>query len=212
MRPTVAAFDVDGTITVRDCVVPFLRRVAGTARLARRLACRPVAVGSSLAHRDRDRLKAIATRAAFAGRPLGQLDMIARQFAGEVYDNNLRADVVAALRHHLAVGDTVVLVSASYEVYLRPLADRLGVEHVLATRLAVDAAGTLTGELDGPNCRAGEKVRRLEQWLTSNGRRRAEVRLRAYGDSAGDHALLMSADEGVWVGRGHGPAGTVLGP
>ena len=34
----VAAFDVDGTLTTRDCVVPFLRLVGGTARLAARLA------------------------------------------------------------------------------------------------------------------------------------------------------------------------------
>ena len=30
-QPVVAAFDVDGTLTTRDCVVPFLRHVAGTA-------------------------------------------------------------------------------------------------------------------------------------------------------------------------------------
>ena len=28
-RRVVAAFDVDGTVTTRDCVVPFLRRVGG---------------------------------------------------------------------------------------------------------------------------------------------------------------------------------------
>ena len=33
-RPVVAAFDVDGTVTIGDCVVPFLRRVAGTPRIA----------------------------------------------------------------------------------------------------------------------------------------------------------------------------------
>src|SRR5215510_540176 len=29
LRPVVAAFDVDGTLTTRDCVTPFLRRAAG---------------------------------------------------------------------------------------------------------------------------------------------------------------------------------------
>ena len=28
-RPVVAAFDVDGTLTVRDCVRPFLERLGG---------------------------------------------------------------------------------------------------------------------------------------------------------------------------------------
>ena len=33
-RPVVAAFDVDGTLTTRDCVVPFLVAVAGPTGLA----------------------------------------------------------------------------------------------------------------------------------------------------------------------------------
>ena len=43
-RVRVAAFDVDGTITRRDCVVPFLRRVAGTATLGRRLVALAIAI------------------------------------------------------------------------------------------------------------------------------------------------------------------------
>jgi hypothetical protein len=34
----IAAFDVDGTLTTRDCVVPFLRWVAGTGGLVTGLA------------------------------------------------------------------------------------------------------------------------------------------------------------------------------
>ena len=34
VRPVVVAFDVDGTLTTRDCVVPFLLAVAGPTRLA----------------------------------------------------------------------------------------------------------------------------------------------------------------------------------
>ena len=38
-RPIVAAFDVDGTVTVRDCVVPFLRQVGGTVPMAAGSGC-----------------------------------------------------------------------------------------------------------------------------------------------------------------------------
>ena len=34
---TVAAFDVDNTLTVRDCVVPFMRSVSGTGRIVKLL-------------------------------------------------------------------------------------------------------------------------------------------------------------------------------
>ena len=48
MSPVVAAFDVDGTLTVRDCVVPFLRHVAGTVPVAVRLGLRPHHVAAAL--------------------------------------------------------------------------------------------------------------------------------------------------------------------
>ena len=73
--------------------------------------------------------------------------------------------MVESLRRHVDAGDTVVLVSASFEVYLRPLAALLGAHDVLAVRLEVDADGILTGRLDGPNCRGPEKVVRLHEWL-----------------------------------------------
>ena len=38
MDVTVAAFDVDNTLTVRDCVMPFMRRVAGVNVLLRTVA------------------------------------------------------------------------------------------------------------------------------------------------------------------------------
>ena len=73
-RPVVAAFDVDGTVTNGDCVVPFLRRVAGTPRIAGGLLRRCVPFLAALARRDRDRVKALASHAAFAGRPISDIE------------------------------------------------------------------------------------------------------------------------------------------
>lgn len=201
----VVAFDVDGTVTSRDCVVPFLRRVGGTSRIVAGLGRRPLALAGAAARRDRDRLKALATSAALRGRVAAEVVATAGRFAAEVYEDRLRAEIVGSLRRHLADGDTVVFVSASYEVYLRPLAGLLGVGHVLGTRLAVADDGTLTGDLDGPNCRAGEKVRRLDAWLGTLGRTRGDIHLTAYGDSGGDRELLLDADVAHWVGRGSSP-------
>ncbi len=78
----IAAFDLDGTLTDRDCVVPFLRRVAGTPRLVAGVAAHPIDVSKALVGRDRDAFKALATRAAFAGRPLGVLEPARRRVRG----------------------------------------------------------------------------------------------------------------------------------
>ncbi|HUS41634.1 MAG TPA: HAD-IB family hydrolase [Ilumatobacteraceae bacterium] len=204
-RARVAAFDVDGTITRHDCVVPFLRRVAGTATLGWRLSATAPSVVTMLARRDRNGLKAAAAAAAFAGQPLARIDALAEDFARSVHATGLRQDTVDLLDAHRRRGDTVLLVSASFEVYLRPLAELLGADDVLAARLEVRPDGTLTGRLSGANCRGPEKVRRLHEWLDEHAGGRAEVHLTAYGDSAGDRELLADADEARWVGRGAMP-------
>jgi len=204
-RRRVAAFDVDGTLTTADCVVPFLRRTAGTPTLVRRMLRSPLGLAGAGLRRDRDALKTASAAATFRGLPVEVVEADAREFAREVYDNRLRADVVASLHGHLRAGDTVVLVSASFEVYLRPLADLLGAHDVLAVRLEVDDSGILTGRLDGPNCRGPEKVVRLHHWLDLHAGGRSGVHLTAYGDSSGDRELLADADVAHWLGRGDMP-------
>lgn len=198
MKPsqTVAAFDVDGTITTRDCVVPFMRRISGARRIVPRLGMRPHRLLPILAGRDRDGLKALAAAAAFRGHRYDELCSAGVTFAEMVHERWLRSDTLDVLQRHRDAGDRTVLVSASFEVYLRPLAQLLGVDDVLATRLQVED-GVATGALDGPNCRGPEKVARLHEWLVD----RSAVRLVAYGDSAGDREMLADADEAHWVTR-----------
>lgn len=196
----IAAFDLDGTLTTRDCVVPFLRQVAGTPRLVAGVAAHPIDASRALVRRDRDAFKALASHAAFAGRALGDVEPRAAEFAAMVQANWMRSDTVRSLDAHLQAGDQVVIVSASYAIYVEPLAVLLGAHQALATRLAVGADGRLTGELDGPNCRGPEKIRRLHDWLDTTHGGRAMVDLIAYGDSPGDRELLADADERHWIG------------
>lgn len=197
-RPIVAAFDVDGTLTTRDCVVPFLRRSLGTPRVSVALARHPIHLVIALIRRDRDRVKELAV-SAFAGRSAAAIAVEGERFAADVEEHSMRPDSRARLAWHRRQGHQVVLVSASLDAYLRPLGERLGVDGVLCATLDVGADGNLTGRLVGRNCRGPEKVARLEAWLAGR-----DVELWAYGDSAGDRELLARAD------RPHLIAGLVL--
>ena len=187
-RPIVAAFDVDGTLTTRDCVVPFLRRTVGVRGAVVALARRPLMLLKAAAARNRDAIKALAV-AGFAGRDADDVTRQGEDFAEAVEHSWLRPDSSARLAWHLTEGHEVVLVSASLEAYLVPLGRRLGVTAVLGTILEVDGFGRLTGRLGGANCRGAEKVRRLDEWLSGR-----DVELWAYGDSVGDRELLARAD------------------
>lgn len=196
----VAAFDFDETLTRRDTVVPFLRRLAGDRELALGLLARGHRLAPAAARRDRDLLRALATDQVFRGRAITDVEEHARVFGDRVYATGLRPDTLARLTWHREAGHRIVIVSASYEQYVRVVGGHLGVDAVLATRLEVEA-GRCTGRLLGPNCRGPEKLRRLQGWLADQGHQLHEVSLWAYGDSSGDRELLAAADHPHWVRR-----------
>ena len=125
------------------------------------------------------------------------VDRLGTSFAEQVHAKWLREDTPRRLEWHRRQGHRVVLVSASLGTYLRPLGAMLGVDDVLCTEVVVGSDRTFSGELDGPNCRGPEKVRRLRAWLDSMQLGDAEVW--AYGDSAGDRELLAASRHPLFV-------------
>ena len=196
-RP-LAAFDLDGTLTRRDTLLPFLLRAVGSRRTCRSVLASsiPLARAAAVGGPQRDRAKAALLERVLGGVPLAALAEAADSFADHVVAHGLRPEVRAQVDWHRAENHELVLVSASPELYVAPIGRRLGFDAVLATRLEVDADGRLTGRMLGANCRGPEKVVRLREW------RGDSVALTyAYGDSAGDREMLAAAATPVRVGQ-----------
>lgn len=193
----IAVFDLDGTLTRRDTVLPFLATVVGWRAVAGALAAdwRAVA-GAAIARFGRDEAKAGLVRATLTGVRHADLEAAGERYADRVLSRSMRSDVVTRLLRHQRRGDEVVVISAGLHVYVRPLAEHLGIDSVYATRLEVDAGGRCTGGLDGPNIRAKEKVACLANYLGGD-----HATVWAYGDSGDDAHLLAEADVAVRVGR-----------
>jgi phosphatidylglycerophosphatase C len=191
----VAAFDFDGTLARRDTLVPFLRRAGGNVRLVAATA------RAAMWARDRDTLKVATVGHLFRGLPAARLDDLGRAYVPDLVCQ-LRPELVEGVEWHRAEGHAVVIVSASLGAYLRPLAERLGIDAALAVELVSDAGGTLTGAVVGEiNTRGPEKVARLRAWTGQRFGPAEDLELWAYGDSAGDEELLAAADHPTWVGR-----------
>jgi phosphatidylglycerophosphatase C len=186
-----AAFDFDGTLTRHDTLRGYLIALVGRRRLV--IAVVRNARGFIRATRDRsvrDHVKEQLLASCTRGVSVAHADAVAESYVENIV---LRDDVVASLRAHQQMGHTIVIVSASPAIYVRRAAARWGVDEVLATELeAVD--GVLTGGYDGRNCRAEEKVVRLEAWLAGR-----DVELHAYGNSPDDDAMLAMAAHPTWV-------------
>jgi phosphatidylglycerophosphatase C len=188
----VAAFDFDGTITRRDTLVPFLRRISGPGRFELAL----VTAAPAFARGGREAFKVALLRRVLGGLPADEVAEEGRRY-GRALAAGFRPEVVERIRWHQEHGHDVVIVSASLRAYLDPVVAHLGVDGVCAVELAVGDDGRLTGEMVGPNCRGPEKVRRLTTWLDGD----VPARLWAYGNSSGDRELLAAADEPFWIGR-----------
>jgi phosphatidylglycerophosphatase C len=203
-RP-LAAFDLDGTLTHRDTLLPFLRRAVGWGRTYRALLASslPMARAAAFGGAHRDMAKAAVLRGVLTGAPLDGLTEAAEAYADHVVTQRLRPEVRDRLDWHRGEGHELVLVSASPELYVTPIGRRLGFDTVLATRLEVGADGRLTGRLQGANCRGPEKVVRLREWRGEN-----LALAYAYGDGAGDREMLDLAVTAVRVGRRSSAPGT----
>ena len=188
-RPLVA-FDFDGTLTSRDSFSAFLEWRAGRVAYLSGMASLAPAAARYVLDRDRGRLKAATVRRFMAGMSRAALEADVQAFASERGRALLRPDAVRAWRRWQADGARLVIVTASPETTVAPIARGLGADLLIGTRLAFDAQDRVTGAFDGENCRGPEKVRRLQAAFGP------DVRLEAaYGDTDGDREMLALAEE-----------------
>jgi HAD superfamily hydrolase (TIGR01490 family) len=133
----------------------------------------------------------------FATLAMRQQGAVNAAFMQTVVKAAIRPQALALVRDHQAAGDAVVIVTATNEFVTRPIADAFGVPDLIAVQLARDAAGELTGEIDGtPSFREG-KVTRVEAWLTERQLDWHSTETVFYSDSINDLALLEKVTHAV---------------
>lgn len=197
-RP-VAIFDFDGTLTTGDSLMPFLKYVVGTPRYYAKLALLSPVLAAYFAKCLRnDIAKQIVLKQYLAGYDIHQLSALGERFSEKVIPTMLRSEGMERLRWHRSAGHRCVLVSASINVYLNTWAKKELFSELICTTLEQDAAGYLSGSIEGKNCYGEEKLRRV---LERNDGFRG-VPMYAYGDSPADVALLKYVNHGfIWNQR-----------
>jgi phosphatidylglycerophosphatase C len=192
----LAVFDLDGTITRRDTLLPFLLECLWRRpwRLPRLLWAVPMLCGY-LIHRDRGRFKGGLIHATLGGLSRDYLEHCVAQFVPRVLHEGLYAEALRAIEAHRRSGDRLVLMSASTDLYVPLIGHALGFAQTLCTQVRWRADGRLDGRLATANCQGAEKRRCLEALIA----RERPARVYAYGNSRDDLLHMRLAQHGIFV-------------
>lgn len=192
----LALFDFDGTLTDRELFPDFMHFAVTPRRLAiGRVVLAPVVVGYKLGL-----VSGVATRAclvdfAFRGRSEDELRDAGERFAREIVPAALRPEAMARLQWHREQGDTVVVVSGAFDLYLSHWCARHGLDLLCSSLESRD--GVMTGRYAGAQCAGAEKARRVRERYDLS---RFDT-VYAYGDTREDRELLALAQRRWYRGQ-----------
>ncbi|WP_254200784.1 HAD family hydrolase [Lysobacter sp. MMG2] len=192
----LALFDFDGTLTDRELFPDFMRFAVTPRRLAiGRVLLAPLVIGYKLGLVNGRITRACIVAYAFRGRSQHELSDAGERFAREIIPAALRPEAMTRLQWHREQGDTVVVVSGAFDLYLSHWCAQHGVELMCSSLESRD--GVMTGRYAGAQCAGEEKARRVRE-------RYDLARFKtvyAYGDTREDRELLALAHRRWYRGQ-----------
>jgi len=137
----------------------------------------------------------------FSLKPLAEHDITTlqqwhRQFMEEKIQSIMLPKAAKLLQKHRNSGDFLLIITATNSFVTAPIAELLGVDHIIATDPEL-VDGRYTGEVSGTPCFQQGKVIRLKEWLAQSGHNLAESWF--YSDSHNDLPLLEMVTHPVAV-------------
>ena len=185
----IVFFDFDGTITFKDSFIDFIIYSAGCRKfISGIMLLIPALMMYKLKILPNWRAKEKVIEQFFSGWSYSQFDKAASDYSNNRLDKIVRESAIKKIDEHRSAGDTVVVVSASIEEWVKPWCQRHGIRFI-CTRLEI-VNGGITGKLSGKNCYGEEKVRRIKDEYDLS----KYENIYAYGDSAGDLDMLSIAN------------------
>ncbi len=183
-----AFFDVDGTLIAKNSGPLYMKFLRRRGEIRRRDVFRT----SYLYLRYRLGLldieaAAASTSAWIRGRREQDIADHCRVWYREIVRQYLQPEMVRRVRQHQAQGDVVALLSSTTPYLAGPLAEELGIEHLIVSRLVVED-GRFTGDVHRPICYGRGKI----HWAKRFARER-DIDLAAswfYTDSVTDLPML----------------------
>ena len=187
---TAAFFDLDKTVIAKSSTLAFSKPFYDQGLINRRTVLKSayaqfLFLMSGADHDQMDRMRNYITNMC-AGWDVEQIKSIVGETLHEIVDPLVFAEAANLIADHKLCGRDVVVVSASGEEIVGPIAKGLGATHAMATRMVVED-GKYTGEV-AYYCFGEGKVRAIQELAAREGY--ALEHCYAYSDSITDLPML----------------------
>jgi putative phosphoserine phosphatase / 1-acylglycerol-3-phosphate O-acyltransferase len=103
------------------------------------------------------------------GRHTDELPALGERLYTEYIAARIYPEMTGIIAGHLASGHTVVLTTAAFHLQVAPVAQTLGIAHVLCNWCATDDDGVLNGEVKRPILRGRTKAEAASNFAAENG-------------------------------------------
>jgi len=130
------------------------------------------------------------------GRTEEEVDHLVGPWVEDVIEPLIFSDATRCIANHRAAGDRLLVISASGVHLVKPIAERIGIDEVLAIELDI-AHGVYSGRTQGTLTYREGKVTRLMEWLRAEGETLEGAAF--YSDSRNDLPLLKKVSRPVAV-------------
>jgi phosphatidylglycerophosphatase C len=193
MKKQIAFFDFDGTITSKDSFLEFIKFQKGWLYFyARLLMCSPWLVGYTLGLVSNSMAKEKLITFFFKNQPIESFNDDCSQFSFIVLEKIMLTSALQEIAQLKLQGFEIVIVSASIENWLQPCCIKNNIK-LIATKLQI-VDNKLTGKMQGLNCNASEKLRRIKDAYNL-----ADYEtIYCYGNTKGDKPMLGVATKSFY--------------
>jgi len=129
------------------------------------------------------------------------LDELAEAFVAEIYPSAFYTEMLEVLEKQKRLGRTIILSSASPEIWVKPIAKKLGVDHFFATSLEVNGRVSLFPDTPGGNNKGANKLRKMQAVLPEGFNPLTDTlpNSHAFSDSHADLPMLNICEDASMV-------------
>ncbi|MFH7764545.1 HAD-IB family hydrolase [Acinetobacter sp. BSP-28] len=190
----LALFDFDGTLCKKDSFTGFIFYALSKRHIIKQgIKILPWIQAYYLSVYPAPAMRSKLFRAMFSNANALELQQMAQEYAENLM-NQLNSPLLKQLKQHQALGDEVVLVSASVDIYLKHVCGLLNIDLICTHTEQVN--NVYTGQYTTPDCSSEQKrLRILEKYSLDH-----YSVIYAYGNSVEDNEMLSLATYSYMVG------------